>query len=117
MDKLDDENLLRKLNLLKSQMSLARECLDKTSDEYYFALGISLLHDAIENLFWCISIFFDISLKEKDSLPRRLETLKNSLETKKLGFNKSNIALVPLWTLSSALIIFFNKENTLNTES
>lgn len=82
-------SLVERLVFLKYTLEDSLNYLNDTANEYGFTIGISLLHDSIENLFWAISQAKNISIKD-NSILEKFETLHKSLG-KKISFDKTSL--------------------------
>ena len=84
-----NKSLVERLVFLRYTLEEALNFLRNTTDEYGFTIGISLLHDSVENLFWAIASIKKISIKDK-SIPEKYEQLIKSVG-KKISFNKTDL--------------------------
>ncbi len=84
-----DKSLVERLVFLKYTLEEALNYLRDTTNEYGFTVGISLLHDSIENLFWAIALKRKVSIKDI-SVPEKFEQLSKSIG-KKIAFDKTSL--------------------------
>ncbi|MFA5136010.1 MAG: hypothetical protein WC489_01295 [Patescibacteria group bacterium] len=91
------ESLIKRISLLKFFLKEVEKYLKETTDEYAFSVGVSLLHDAIENLFWAIETK-DVGIKDKQAIHEKYEVLITEKRLKtKICFDKTS--LVELGTI------------------
>jgi len=84
------QSLIRRLSLLKFTMSEARLYMADKSDEYRFSMGISILHDTVENLFWTIEMEKKIGIGDRQSFPAKFDTLLK-IGKKIITFDRASI--------------------------
>ncbi|OGH24164.1 MAG: hypothetical protein A3B47_04840 [Candidatus Levybacteria bacterium RIFCSPLOWO2_01_FULL_39_24] len=84
------KSLVEKLVFLRYTLEEASNYLRDTTNEYGFTIGISLLHDSIENLFWAIALKKNFPLKD-NSIPDKYEKLIKAVG-KKLSFDKTSLS-------------------------
>lgn len=84
--------LVRRLTLLRYILNEARAYLSNTDDEFRFAIGISLLHDSVENLFWAIETFKNVGIKPNQSLTDKYSVIIGKLRSKKITFDSAEIS-------------------------
>ena len=88
-----DKSLIKRLTLLKFELGEAQNYITDRNDEYRFAIGISLLHDTIENLFWAIETVNNVGIKDKQqSLLDKHDTVVAGLKLKGRLFDRTNIS-------------------------
>lgn len=90
MNELTDSPLIRRLTTLKYTLDQSALFFAKNPDEYAVSVGVCLLHDSIENLFWSIASYSKVTIKDRGSLPEKLATLKTSLK-KEIVFDNTTI--------------------------
>ena len=83
--------LIRRLTLLKFTLNESIAYLSNVDDEFRFAIGISMLHDSVENLFWSIETFKKIGIKDKHTFPDKYSLIFSKLKAKKIAFDSASI--------------------------
>lgn len=83
--------LVRRLTLLKFLLNESIAYLSSIDDEYRFAIGISMLHDSVENLFWAIETFKKVGIKDKHTFPDKYSLILSKLKSKKFCFDSASI--------------------------
>lgn len=81
---------VNRLIILKYELSKAAQFLHGNLDDYQFALGLSLLHDSLENFFWIIENTHGVGFKERASFTDKFDQIKAKLKVKIL-INRTNI--------------------------
>lgn len=83
------ESTIKRLKLVKFELLKVQQYTE-TEDEYEFSLSISLLHDALENLFWVIEDTHNVGFKNGTDFIQKYDRIVDKLNSK-VALNRANV--------------------------